>query len=1296
MTEYKIKLLPSQSFLDFKTERESGNQVRLSGLEVDYITSDRTTLTNSNLTPAEVEREFRLVSGGFNDVIRTSGDLVTAYRIKPNYYKLEFINRFYNKSFSGFIMKFKKSGTTSYVPAFLASKVNGSQQLFTERAITTISIYANIPDAIMEGYYTPTVDVSRFLLPGDESQITFANDQLSTVAVVDTYLDTVAQHLPAYRNGTYFDDSNKVVHMKVLGGVPYDYRTILSMLMGTLSSSVKSFGNVVDNLDGTDPRDALAATQGGVLNKMKLNIGDFSDWSNVNTEDVPIFKKSDGTVVTPSSLREFYEVLMEVLDNRSLTRVYPVDNFSDSSHVVKIPHNLSNKWQGVSSITNAFRHEDDTRLEPLDDATLKMEIDHQHIILTLKPTSLNSKFQAGGGTPKILDPAGKKRGRITIIIDKKALPPEGIPPVLKINKTKIIRPTTETSKLVTVKGTIDYSSGTKLDKLIVTGLPVVGTPRFTQDAHDPTLYNVEFDVTAEDNQTKQITVQGFALFNGDELPSNVVTTEVTLERIVKPQLINNRNTIEYSFDSNNENREIRFAPSHLYVRTHLNFKPYKIKIVSTPNELKELFPVGGVFDEQVYSLLQKQLPDLNKLKKDKTVKLVIQITDIAGFNAGNWSDPYEININLKDEYVWIKWKDASSIVDKYINNTVAYKDYKALPTAPVEYELEVLKDTNHNHNLAVEIINLRGDQTKYAPYIKIQGGKLVVDYQEIAKLMDQSNIEENIEFSVRVTSKKTDGNYWYYGGNPIMIIKNVSLKVHSNAVLVLTLKNFGVHGVNVKGDGKEISHLNAADNKFVYRVPPKNRNKWEVEDIMSLRFFWDGASDSTYHVNRPPQYADAVDSKYFRTLLTFDDTIDPGNLIKEYRLEVVKLDGSGNPTEEWKNKIEKFAWSTRYGALGPDASPGVIKEGNRKYLYIAGMRSDQAGKVFAIRAHYTITVNGVDYERVTPILRVDLSELGNQLYYINLNKPWEDNNKGTKFYAPWGVPSGRDYMVEVEFKPAKGEVSTESQLKVDITTNLVTSAYNETTVREANPITTQVTMVKDTNTGIFRGMFPRSATSATKGLTFSYPKFSADQRDKIMNGKFRVATYNSGQLNEPSAKVWTDWLWSLDRMGGIKEFVNFVESSQEMPTLFGKEYRGPSWSAHKGDLLGQGPRDPHPELLDQVSYVSQFISQDPAKNNKWVKTSENIDTYNKPCTLVDWYADIGHMGPGGLQLEDPDNPHSSYIGRWESRDLAGTVTKYNVSYFSLVVKNEDGSYYYPANIQDWTYCKANGYPNYQY
>lgn len=64
MTEYKIKLIPSSSFLQFKRDRESGNQIKLTGLEVDYITSNRTPLTSST-TPAQVENEFRLVSGSF-------------------------------------------------------------------------------------------------------------------------------------------------------------------------------------------------------------------------------------------------------------------------------------------------------------------------------------------------------------------------------------------------------------------------------------------------------------------------------------------------------------------------------------------------------------------------------------------------------------------------------------------------------------------------------------------------------------------------------------------------------------------------------------------------------------------------------------------------------------------------------------------------------------------------------------------------------------------------------------------------------------------------------------------------------------------------------------------------------------------------------------------------------------------------------------------------------------------------------------------------------------------------------
>ena len=1179
MTEYKIKLIPSSSFLQFKRDRESGNQIKLTGLEVDYITSNRTPLTSST-TPAQVENEFRLVSGSFNDIIRETGDIVTAYRIDRDYYKLEFINRFYNKSFVGFLIKYKASGVSNYVPAFLSKELTGGK-LFTERSVAKICIYANIPDAVMEGYYTPTVDVSKFLLPEDRAAITYDDEQLTTIVTLDTYLDTVAQNLPAYRNGTYFEDSNKLVHMKVLGGNPYDYRGIMEKMMATFTTSIKSFGNVVDHLNSTNSRDALAATQGRVLNLKKLDIGDFSDWSTVNQNDIPIFRRTNGTVVTPKSLREFYEVLMEVLDNRSITRIYTINNFSDTT--VTIPHNLGSKWHGISSITNAFVSEDDSKWKEIPETAINVTVDATNIIATIDKTKLPAIFKDTTDEPnsKLYNANSEKRGRITIVIDKNAVALAGIPPLLKMDKLVIGRRTTDPNKNVTLTGTIRFSSGTLKEKLVVTGATTVGAPRFTQDAHNPKIYHIEQDIEAKDNETMGVKVQGFADYNGEELPSNVVTTEVTLKRILKPEILDVAHTIDLNYDSNNHNYEMTITPNTLYVGAHLKFTPSHVKFTTVPKELKEMlqvnkaYPVGTPIKMRISSLV-----DLKKLSGDQAIRLVGIYTDQTGFDSNSWSDPYTTNINLKDLFKSISWEDSSSVEDKYINYTKAYKEYKAYPTAPVLYELKPkVQGAVDKSKIQYSIVNLPADSQKFAPFITIEGDKVKVDYVGLAAQLNNAKDIEEIRFDVRARAKDAQGGDVYYNNVPLLAIKSFSLKIHSNAVLVLSIMNF-LQGAGLIQKHTEKSALQivtstnpTANNKFVYDLTLGDANTTFSSQntyVMGIPTAGGVLNNGAFlNSNFIKKFEDEND--VFKAVLSYDDSIDPHNLIKTVGIEIMPEDGS----DTWKQYMPpEVPWELRY----PSSGFGKLEAGGMEWIPFIAKRS--GAKAFLIRGKYNVEVNGVKYQKYTETIKIDLSELRDFRYSLSIMNDFKLNylpDSSDKFrfisktsenensriepsrYVFNNAHLNATMAMDIEFKPigAEGIAKAQDGKLEGITLVSSNSLNGSVSARNSIPSISEQTVLgtgrisrtvltKNEQSGIYSGRIESNALGINNKLLY-YIAIPWLLRGGIaysgINGKIRFTLTNI----VTKEKISSSWNWMLGGINSFDEFLDFAVEAGEVP-----------------------------------------------------------------------------------------------------------------------------------------------------
>ena len=1179
MTEYKIKLIPSSSFLQFKRDRESGNQIKLTGLEVDYITSNRTPLTSST-TPAQVENEFRLVSGSFNDIIRETGDIVTAYRIDRDYYKLEFINRFYNKSFVGFLIKYKASGVSNYVPAFLSKELTGGK-LFTERSVAKICIYANIPDAVMEGYYTPTVDVSKFLLPEDRATITYDDEQLTTIVTLDTYLDTVAQNLPAYRNGTYFEDSNKLVHMKVLGGNPYDYRGIMEKMMATFTSSIKSFGNVVDHLNSTNSRDALAATQGRVLNLKKLDIGDFSDWSTVNQNDIPIFRRTNGTVVTPKSLREFYEVLMEVLDNRSITRIYTINNFSDTT--VTIPHNLGSKWHGISSITNAFVSEDDSKWKEIPETAINVTVDATNIIATIDKSKLPAIFKDTTDEPnsKLYNANSEKRGRITIIIDKNAVALAGIPPLLKMDKLVIGRRTTDPNKNVTLTGTIRFSSGTLKEKLVVTGATAVGAPRFTQDTQNPKIYHIEQDIEAKDNETMEVKVQGFADYNGEELPSNVVTTEVTLKRILKPEILDVSHTINLNYDSQNNNYEMTITPNTLYVGAHLKFTPSHVKFTTVPKELKEMlqvnkaYPVGTPIKMRISSLV-----DLKKLSGDHAIRLVGVYTDQTGFDSNSWSDPYTTNINLKDLFKSISWEDSSSVEDKYINYTKAYKEYKAYPTAPVLYELKPkVQGAVDKSKIQYSIVNLPADSQKFAPFITIEGDKVKVDYVGLAAQLNNAKDIEEIRFDVRARAKDAQGGDVYYNNVPLLAIKSFKLKIHSNAVLVLSVMNF-LQGAGLIQKHTEKSALQivnstnpTVNNKFVYDLTLGDANTTFSSQnayVMGIPTAGGVLNNGAFlNSNFIKKFEDEND--VFKAVLSYDDSIDPHNLIKTVGIEIMPEDGS----DTWKQYMPpEVPWELRY----PSSGFGKLEAGGMEWIPFIAKRS--GAKAFLIRGKYNVEVNGVKYQKYTETIKIDLSELRDFRYSLSIMNDFKLNylpDSSDKFrfisktsenensriepsrYVFNNAHLNATMAMDIEFKPIGAESIAKAQDgKLEGITLVSSNSLNgSVSARNSIPSISEQTVIgtgrisrtvltKNEQSGIYSGRIESNALGINNKLLYyiAIPwLLRGGTAYSGINGKIRFTLTNI----VTKEKISSSWNWMLGGINSFDEFLDFAVEAGEVP-----------------------------------------------------------------------------------------------------------------------------------------------------
>lgn len=1361
MTEYKIKLIPSSSFLQFKRDRESGNQIKLTGLEVDYITSNRTSLTSST-TPAQVENEFRLVSGSFNDIIRETGDIVTAYRIDRDYYKLEFINRFYNKSFVGFLIKYKASGVSNYVPAFLSKELTGGK-LFTERSVAKICIYANIPDAVMEGYYTPTVDVSKFLLPEDRAAITYDDEQLTTIVTLDTYLDTVAQNLPAYRNGTYFEDSNKLVHMKVLGGNPYDYRGIMEKMMATFTSSIKSFGNVVDHLNSTNSRDALAATQGRVLNLKKLDIGDFSDWSTVNQNDIPIFRRTNGTVVTPKSLREFYEVLMEVLDNRSITRIYTINNFSDTT--VTIPHNLGSKWHGISSITNAFVSEDDSKWKEIPETAINVTVDATNIIATIDKSKLPAIFKDTTDEPnsKLYNANSEKRGRITIVIDKNAVALAGIPPLLKMDKLVIGRRTTDPNKNVTLTGTIRFSSGTLKEKLVVTGATAVGAPRFTQDAHNPKIYHIEQDIEAKDNETMEVKVQGFADYNGEELPSNVVTTEVTLKRILKPEILDVSHTIDLNYDSQNNNYEMTITPNTLYVGAHLKFTPSHVKFTTVPKELKEMlqvnkaYPVGTPIKMRISSLV-----DLKKLSGDQTIRLVGIYTDQTGFDSNSWSDPYTTNINLKDLFKSISWEDNSSVEDKYINYTKAYKEYKAYPTAPVLYELKPkVQGAVDKSKIQYSIVNLPADSQKFAPFITIEGDKVKVDYVGLAAQLNNAKDIEEIRFDVRARAKDAQGGDVYYNNVPLLAIKSFSLKIHSNAVLVISLVNLlgredlfkagaRLDPQNVSRDMFRVASSNDENRKveWTYEMSlGSSYEEWERLQTNMLGYIMpDGSINEEAWLNRNFVSKVIGENNLVRFGLSYDDTVDPNNLIKEVGFELIHMDDRNNLDNQWNGQNPALIpWSIRYG------NSGGVKIKDLTMNRLVTRRSNPNN--LAIRGLYTVEVNGVKSFRQTEIIYLDLSKMRDFRYdmraaettqgldssdFIDSRgylKPVKEARNGVATRGSWFLFDNRALTTTMDmtlkFKPtapfSKDSIKFVTNIiPINNPSNLANGGGSRLSGLTSRTTLRELTLVKGQD-GTYTAALP-SAVRGQDGLVYlSYP----DTNEKV-NGKVELILTNPLTKQE----VTTGKLWVLRNISTFKEYLDFAVSANEVPEIthrldqstldFVDSARNWNNGANKkyyssADQFNTYLNARHKFTLVNQEYqgnsaIKDFLIRDPQTGDLKLGGDTSTDSdillhLNTKCKTqavwvwVAWKNErtyrpgSGYHSPGGGGLvvappedEDPDTyqpDQGSYttrqvnVNRWELRYTNTAEWRMNAGAGTIVyVVNPNGSFLLVGKIPD--------------
>lgn len=1361
MTEYKIKLIPSSSFLQFKRDRESGNQIKLTGLEVDYITSNRTPLTSST-TPAQVENEFRLVSGSFNDIIRETGDIVTAYRIDRDYYKLEFINRFYNKSFVGFLIKYKASGVSNYVPAFLSKELTGGK-LFTERSVAKICIYANIPDAVMEGYYTPTVDVSKFLLPDDRAAITYDDEQLTTIVTLDTYLDTVAQNLPAYRNGTYFEDSNKLVHMKVLGGNPYDYRGIMEKMMATFTTSIKSFGNVVDHLNSTNSRDALAATQGRVLNLKKLDIGDFSDWSTVNQNDIPIFRRTNGTVVTPKSLREFYEVLMEVLDNRSITRIYTINNFSDTT--VTIPHNLGSKWHGISSITNAFVSEDDSKWKEIPETAINVTVDATNIIATIDKSKLPAIFKDTTDEPnsKLYNANSEKRGRITIVIDKNAVALAGIPPLLKMDKLVIGRRTTDPNKNVTLTGTIRFSSGTLKQKLVVTGATAVGAPRFTQDAHNPKIYHIEQDIEARDNETMEVKVQGFADYNGEELPSNVVTTEVTLKRILKPEILDVSHTINLNYDSQNNNYEMTITPNTLYVGAHMKFTPSHVKFTTVPKELKEMlqvnkaYPVGTPIKMRISSLV-----DLKKLSGDHAIRLVGIYTDQTGFDSNSWSDPYTTNINLKDLFKSISWEDSSSVEDKYINYTKAYKEYKAYPTAPVLYELKPkVQGAVDKSKIQYSIVNLPADSQKFAPFITIEGDKVKVDYVGLAAQLNNAKDIEEIRFDVRARAKDAQGGDVYYNNVPLLAIKSFKLKIHSNAVLVISLVNLlgredlfkagaRLDPQNVSRDMFRVASSNDENRKveWTYEMSlGSSYEEWERLQTNMLGYIMpDGSINEEAWLNRNFVSKVIGENGLVRFGLSYDDSVDPNNLIKEVGFEIIHMDDRNNLDNMWTGKNPALIpWSIRYG------NSGGIKIKDLTMNRLVTRRSNPNN--LAIRGLYTVEVNGVKSFRQTEIIYLDLSKMRDFRYdmraaetvgglatedFIDARgylKPIPETRDGVGTRGSWFLFDNRALTTTMDMTLKFKPISPLSKDSVKFATNIMPisnpSVLANSGGGKLSSLTSRATLRELTLTKGQDGTYTTSLPSVVRGqdglVYISYP----DTNEKV-NGKIELILTNPLTKQE----VTTGKLWILRNIGTFRQFLDFAVEANEVPELthrldqstldFVDSARNWNNGANKkyyssADQFNTYLNARHKFTLVNQEYqgnsaIKDFLIRDPQTGDLKLGGDTSTDSdillhLNTKCKTqavwvwVAWKNEItyrpgsGYHSPGGGGLvvappedEDPDTyqpDQGSYttrqvnVNRWELRYTNTAEWRMNAGAGTIVyVVNPNGSFLLVGKIPD--------------
>ena len=693
---------------------------------------------------------------------------------------------------------------------------------------------------------------------------------------------------------------------------------------------------------------------------------------------------------------------------------------------VTIPHNLASKWHGISSITNAFVSEDDSKWKEIPETAINVTVDATNIIATIDKSKLPAIFKDTTDEPnsKLYNANSEKRGRITIVIDKNAVALAGIPPLLKMDKLVIGRRTTDPNKNVTLTGTIRYSSGTLKQKLVVTGATTVGAPRFTQDAQNPKIYHIEQDIEAKDNETMEVKVQGFADYNGEELPSNVVTTEVTLKRILKPEILDVAHTIDLNYDSQNNNYEMTITPNTLYVGAHLKFTPSHVKFTTVPKELKEMlqvnkaYPVGTPIKMRISSLVY-----LKKLSGNTQINLVGVYTDQTGFDSNAWSDPYTTNINLKDLYKSLGWEDNSTVEDKHINYTKAYKEYKAYPTAPVLYELKPkVKGDVDKTKIQYAIINLPADSQKFAPFITIEGDKVKVDYVGLVAQLDNTKDIENIRFDVRARAKDAQGGDVYYNNMPLVAVKSFSLKIHSNAVLVISL-------VNLMGNEEVMSHIafgsrevprsefqvvssNSTSNKTPWKYDltlGSSTEEWRALNTHMIGYIMqDGNVNEEAWINRNLVYKVVGENDIVRFGLSYDDSIDPNNLIKEVGIELIHLDERNNPDASWVEKNPALVpWSNRYGRNGG------IKLKDITLNYMITRRSNTNN--LAVRGVYVVEINGVKTKRYTEVVYLDLSEMrdfrydlkpvetfngsrGNQhLYHGRLNTtPENRNGHGTR------------------------------------------------------------------------------------------------------------------------------------------------------------------------------------------------------------------------------------------------------------------------------------------------------------